>query len=38
MKINPILKGWGNYFRICNSRMHFMSIETTRHRHCASCC
>ncbi|WP_252120234.1 reverse transcriptase domain-containing protein [Erwinia tracheiphila] len=26
MKINPILRGWGNYFRMCNSRMHFRSI------------
>lgn len=26
MKINPILRGWGSYFRMSNSRMHFMSI------------
>ncbi|WP_340613479.1 group II intron reverse transcriptase/maturase [Xenorhabdus thailandensis] len=25
-EINPILRGWGNYFKTCNSRMHFKSI------------
>jgi RNA-directed DNA polymerase len=25
-KINPILRGWGNYFRMGNSRKHFLSI------------
>jgi RNA-directed DNA polymerase len=24
--INPILRGWGNYFKTGNSRMHFLSI------------
>lgn len=26
VKINPILRGWGNYFATCNSRMHFKNI------------
>jgi RNA-directed DNA polymerase len=25
-RINPILRGWGNYFRMGNSRKHFLSI------------
>jgi len=25
-KINPILRGWGNYFKTGNSRKHFLSI------------
>ena len=25
-KINPILRGWGNYFKLGNSRKHFLSI------------
>jgi hypothetical protein len=25
-RINPILRGWGNYFKIGNSRKHFLSI------------
>ncbi len=25
-KVNPILRGWGNYFKTGNSRKHFMSI------------
>ncbi|TNL00721.1 group II intron reverse transcriptase/maturase [Kosakonia cowanii] len=26
LKINPVLRGWGNYFRASNSRLHFRSI------------
>lgn len=25
-KVNPILRGWGNYFKAANSRKHFLSI------------
>jgi RNA-directed DNA polymerase len=25
-RINPLLRGWGNYFKMGNSRKHFMSI------------
>ncbi len=25
-RINPILRGWGNYFKTANSRKHFLSI------------
>ncbi|WP_420864588.1 group II intron maturase-specific domain-containing protein [Acidithiobacillus caldus] len=25
-KVNPILRGWGNYFKTANSRKHFLSI------------
>lgn len=25
-RVNPILRGWGNYFKAANSRMHFKSI------------
>ena len=25
-KINPLLRGWGNYFKMGNSRKHFVSI------------
>lgn len=25
-KVNPILQGWGNYFKAANSRKHFLSI------------
>jgi hypothetical protein len=25
-KVNPILRGWGNYFKAGNSRKHFLSI------------
>ncbi len=25
-KVNPILRGWGNYFKTGNSRKHFLSI------------
>lgn len=25
-RVNPILRGWGNYFKAANSRMHFLSI------------
>jgi len=25
-KINPLLRGWGNYFKMGNSRKHFLSI------------
>jgi RNA-directed DNA polymerase len=25
-KVNPILRGWGNYFKIGNSRKHFLSV------------
>jgi len=25
-KVNPILRGWGHYFKTGNSRMHFLSI------------
>lgn len=27
-KVNPILRGWGNYFKTGNSRKHFMSIAS----------
>lgn len=26
-RLNPLLRGWGNYFRTGNSRMHFKSID-----------
>ncbi|EIW7889689.1 group II intron reverse transcriptase/maturase, partial [Salmonella enterica] len=26
LEINPVLRGWGNYFRASNSRLHFRSI------------
>ena len=25
-QVNPILRGWGNYFKTGNSRKHFLSI------------
>lgn len=25
-RVNPILRGWGNYFKTANSRKHFLSI------------
>ena len=25
-EVNPILRGWGNYFKTANSRMHFLSV------------
>lgn len=27
-RISPLLRGWGNYFKTGNSRMHFKSIDT----------
>jgi len=26
-RVNPVLRGWGNYFKSGNSRMHFKSID-----------
>lgn len=26
-RVNPLLRGWGNYFKTGNSRMHFKSID-----------
>jgi RNA-directed DNA polymerase len=26
-QVNPLLRGWGNYFKTANSRMHFKSID-----------